>query len=225
MSKGNVLLVEDEPGIAVTVRDRLRGEGYEVTVHEEGGEGFEAALAGGYDLILLDLMLPGKDGLDICRDLRSRGIDTPIIMVTAKSQIVDRVLGLKLGADDYLLKPFDFMELSARIEAVLRRHAGVGTAESVRFGPFVLDRRAKRLRMGDEPVDLSFQEYKLLEFFVRHRNRVLSRDELLDAVWGFQHIPTTRTVDVHVAWLRQKLRGDTEQYIQTVRKHGYRFVG
>ena len=225
MSKGNVLLVEDEPGIAVTVRDRLCGEGYEVTVRDDGSVGFEAALAGGYDLILLDLMLPGKDGLDICRDLRSRGVDTPIIMVTAKSQIVDRVLGLKLGADDYLLKPFDFMELSARIEAVLRRRADAGTAESVRFGPFVLEFRAKRLLMGDKPVELSFQEYKLLEFFVRHRNRVLSRDELLDAVWGFQHIPTTRTVDVHVAWLRQKLRGETEQYIQTVRKHGYRFVG
>lgn len=225
-----ILLIEDEPGMVLTIRDRLRGEGYQVTVCENGLGGYETALKGGFDLILLDVMLPDKDGLAVCRDLRAKGVDTPVIMVTAKSQIIDRVLGLKIGADDYLVKPFDFMELTARMEALLRRRGGLFGAETGqekrhRFGPFTLLVPEKELLHGEAPVDLSFQEFNLLLFFLKNRGSVLSREELLDGVWGYHATPTTRTVDVHVAWLRQKLKGGEGAYIQTVRKHGYRFVG
>jgi len=227
-----ILLIEDEPGMIITIRDRLEGEGYTVVVRENGREGFEEALKSGFDIILLDIMLPEKDGLEICRDLRARGVDTPVIMITARSQVVDRVLGLKIGADDYLVKPFDFMELTARIEALLRRHKGnfSDSTEDLKqfsFGSYTILFEEKRLMKGAVHVELSYQEYNLLAFFIKNRNIVLSRDKLLDGVWGYGYeaTPTTRTVDVHVAWLRQKLKdtGRNTDYILTVRKHGYKF--
>jgi len=227
--KKRILLVEDEPGMQLTVSDRLKGEGYEVDCCENGLSGWKMAQSGNYEVILLDVMLPGKNGLDICRDLRSSGIKTPILMVSAKTQVIDRVLGLKMGADDYLIKPFDLIELTARIEALIRRNSRVEEAskdDSFSFGPFRLDFPEKSLFRDDVLIDLSFQEYKLLEFFARNRNKTLSREDLLDGVWGYDEIPSTRTVDVHVAWLRQKMEEDKANpvYIRTVRKYGYKFV-
>ncbi|MBI9107427.1 MAG: response regulator transcription factor [Spirochaetales bacterium] len=225
-----ILLVEDEPGMQLTVMDRLEGEGYKVDCAENGLDGWKMAEIGAYDVILLDVMLPGKNGLEICRDLRASGIKTPIMMVSAKTQVIDRVLGLKMGADDYLIKPFDLIELTARIEALLRRNgieAETASDEtSFSFGSFRIDYPDKAMYRGSEKVELSFQEYKLLEFFVRNRNKILSREKLLDGVWGYDEMPSTRTVDVHVAWLRQKLEADKANpvYIRTVRKYGYKFV-
>ena len=225
-----ILLVEDEPGMQLTVTDRLEGEGYKVDCAENGIDGWKMAESGGYDVILLDVMLPGKDGLEICRDLRAAGISTPVMMVSAKTQVIDRVLGLKMGADDYLIKPFDLIELTARIEALLRRNSldveVLDDEASFEFGPFKIDYTEKTLCRGSKKLELSFQEYKLLEFFIRNRNKTLSREELLDGVWGYDEIPSTRTVDVHVAWLRQKMEVDKANpvYIITVRKHGYKFV-
>ncbi|MDC7124358.1 MAG: response regulator transcription factor [Spirochaetales bacterium] len=228
MDERKILLVEDEPGMQLTVSDRLRGEGYIVDCSENGLEGWELARKGNYDVILLDVMLPEKDGLEICRDLRSDNITTPIMMVSAKSQVIDRVLGLKMGADDYLVKPFDLIELSARVEAIIRRHT---TDEALKedcfnFGPFRLDYKQKTLFRNSEQITLSFQEYRLLVFFIKNRNKTLSRDALLNEVWGYDSIPSTRTVDVHIAWLRQKLGEDkaSPQYIKTIRKHGYKFT-
>ncbi len=227
MDKHRILFVEDEPGMLLTVSDRLRGEGYTVDCCENGLEGWNTARKGGYDIILLDVMLPEKDGLEICRDLRAAGITIPVMMVSAKSQVIDRVLGLKMGADDYLVKPFDLTELSARVEALLRRKTADQSFEEeyYNFGPFKLDYKQKALFRNSRQVELSFQEYRLLKFFIKNRNKTLSRDDLLDGVWGYEKMPLTRTVDVHVAWLRQKLGEDKTEpfYIKTIRKQGYKF--
>ena len=226
--KCRILLVEDEPGMQLTVADRLLGEGYEVDTVEDGLEGSRLAESGEYDLILLDVMLPGKNGLDVCRDLRAAGIETPVMMVSAKTQVIDRVLGLKMGADDYLIKPFDLIELSARIEALIRRSSqdSADGGQSFVFGAFSIDFAEKSLYRGKTNIDLSFQEYNLLEFLIKNRNRTLSREELLEGVWGYDEIPSTRTVDVHIAWLRQKIEADSANpvFIRTVRKYGYKFV-
>jgi len=230
LEKKKILLVEDEPGMQLTVSDRLRGEGYIVDCSENGLEGLDMAKRGGYDLILLDVMLPEKDGLEICRDLRAQGMTIPIMMVSAKSQVIDRVLGLKMGADDYLIKPFDLNELLARMEAQLRKHERQSLQNDqdsfFDFGDFRLDYDKKELLKKGEVIELSHQEYRLLAFFIVNRNRALSRSDLLDGVWGYDEIPTTRTVDVHVAWLRQKLGDDKTdpKYIKTVRKYGYKFL-
>ncbi len=210
MDKRRILFIEDEPGMLLTVSDRLRGEGYAVDCCENGLKGWEMAHKGRYDIILLDVMLPEKDGLEICRDLRAAGINTPVMMVSAKSQVIDRVLGLKMGADDYLIKPFDLTELSARVEAILRRKTIKESLEEeyFDFGHFRLDFKQKSLFRNNEQVELSFQEYNLLKFFIKNRNKTLSRENLLDGVWGYDKSPLTRTVDVHVAWLRQKLGED-----------------
>jgi two-component system alkaline phosphatase synthesis response regulator PhoP len=224
-----ILMIEDEPGAALTVCDRLKSEGYSVEVAENGLLGEERAKKGTFDLILLDIMLPGKDGISVCRDLRVCGITTPIIMVSAKGEVPDKVLGLKIGADDYLTKPFNHLELSARIETVLRRQPEVRQAQRHRFafGPFSMDTDTGELRKGKDSVGLSSLEYQLLLHLLKNRGLIMSRDELLDAVWGYDAIPTSRTVDVHIARLRQKL-GDTGReplYIKTITKQGYVFVG
>jgi len=224
-----VLLVEDEPGLVLTLTDRLQSEGYEVESAGDGASGLDRATRERWDVILLDVMLPGASGFDVCRDLRQRGVQTPIIMLTARGQIVDRVLGLKLGADDYLTKPFDMMELSARIEVQLRRRtaAASGSATQYRFGEVTIDYRKAEVTKGGKPVDLSAREFLLLKYFVEHREATLTRDELLNEVWGYHSMPSTRTVDVHVAWLRQKVEPNPRhpQYILTVHGLGYKFVG
>jgi two-component system alkaline phosphatase synthesis response regulator PhoP len=224
-----ILLVEDEPGLVLPLTDRLVREGYEVETAGDGETGFSRALEDSFDLVILDVMLPRKNGFDVCRDLRARGVEVPILMLTARGQVVDRVVGLKLGADDYLTKPFEMMELLARVEALLRRSRATVSpaAGTYAFGDVRVDfRRAEVIRAG-EPVALSGLEFKLLAYFIQHRGAVLSRDELLDKVWGYDATPTTRTVDVHVASLRQKLEANPSrpEHIVTVHRLGYKFVG
>jgi two-component system alkaline phosphatase synthesis response regulator PhoP len=223
-----VLLIEDEPGLVLTLTDRLKSEGYEVAAASDGPAGLERATRESWDVILLDVMLPGASGFDVCRDLRQRGITTPIIMLTARGQVVDKVLGLKLGADDYLTKPFDMLELTARIEVQLRRAtAGASGRTTAQFGNIVIDFRKATVTRDGVPIELSAREFLLLKYFVEHREAALSRDELLNEVWGYHSMPSTRTVDVHVAWLRQKIEPNPRhpQYILTVHGIGYKFMG
>ena len=227
MSK-RILLIEDEPGLVLTLTDRLEGEGYTVESRTDGDSGLDRALAGGVDLILLDVGLPKKSGFEVCRRLREAGDQSPILMLTARGQVVDKVVGLKTGADDYVTKPFDAMELLARIEALLRRSgAGPASQEIVKFGEVELDVKKGQVRRDGEVVALSMREFELLKYLVDHRGRVVSRDELLREVWGYEPNVASRTVDTHVGWLRQKLEGDAAepQWIVTVRGVGYRFDG
>ena len=223
-----LLLVEDELGLVLTLTDRFRMEGYEVETAPDGNEGLAMALGSSFDLILLDVMLPGKSGYDICREVRAKGNETPILMLTARGHVVDKVVGLKLGADDYITKPFDMVELLARMEALLRRVPSVvKPSTTYQFGGVRIDfRKAEVLRDG-AAVALSAREFTLLRYLIDNRGATVSREELLNQVWGHQAIPTTRTVDVHVAWLRQKLEENPKypQYILTIRGIGYRFAG
>jgi len=227
-SARRLLLVEDEPGLVRTLTDRLRSEGYEVESVSDGVAGLERATRERWDVILLDVMLPRANGFDVCRDLRQRGVTTPVIMLTARGQVVDRVLGLKLGADDYLTKPFDFMELSARIEVQLRRAAATAAgALQYRFGDIEVDFRKAEVTRRGAAVDVSAREYLLLKYLIEHREATVTRDQLLNDVWGYHAMPSTRTVDVHVAWLRQKIEPNPRhpQYLLTVHGMGYKFVG
>lgn len=222
-----ILLIEDESAIATPIRDRLESEGCRVSVAAEGTTGLALARESAFDAIVLDLMLPGMDGLDLCRELRTSGDATPILMLTARDQTYDKVSGLKTGADDYLTKPFEMAELLARIEALLRRAAtNAGPGENVYpFGDFRLDVRRQQLKRGRAVIPLSTQEFKLLKYLYEHRGQVVDRDELLRAVWGYDESTYTRTVDVHVAWLRQKLDDrDSPSIILTVRGRGYKFA-
>lgn len=223
-----ILLVEDEPSLILTLSDRLRSEGYRVETAEDGLSAFQIAQEQPFDLLILDVMLPGRNGFDLCRDLRQQGLQAPVLMLTARSQVVDKVVGLKLGADDYLTKPFDMMELLARVESLLRRsHQGsISSTDGFAFGDVRVDvKRGEALRQG-QPIELSALEWKLLQHFINHRGEVLSRDHLLDEVWGYDATPQTRTVDVHVASLRQKLEAQPSkpQFIVTVHGRGYKFV-
>ncbi len=226
-----ILLVEDEPGLILTLTDRLESEGYEVVSEEEGNSGMNRALKEPFDLFILDVMLPEKSGLDICQEIRKRDIQTPIMMLTAKGQVVDKVVGLKLGADDYLTKPFEMPELIARIEALLRRTKLQSTENKTldvyQFGTIGVDFRKAEVSQDGKLIDLSAKEFQLLRYFVEHKGATLSRDELLNEVWGYDALPSTRTIDVHVAWLRQKLEPNARrpQYILTVHGLGYKFVG
>ena len=222
-----ILMIEDEPGLRLTLGDRLTSEGYRVETASDGLKGEEMARDGAFDIILLDVMLPGKGGLDICRDLRQQGITTPILMLTARGQTIDKVLGLKIGADDYLTKPFESMELLARIEVLLRRNAAPTAASGVSysFGDVQVDIRSTEVRKNDAVVQLASKEFQLLKYFLEHRGETLSRDVLLHEVWGYESTPTTRTVDVHIAWLRQKLEDESKhpRWILTVHGMGYKF--
>jgi two-component system, OmpR family, alkaline phosphatase synthesis response regulator PhoP len=223
-----ILLVEDEESLVLTLRDRFLSEGYAIEVAADGDSALELGKSAMFDLIVLDVALPGKSGFDVCRDLRARGVHTPILMLTARGQVVDRVVGLKLGADDYLTKPFEMLELLARIEALLRRARTLtDPADAYAFGDVRIDFRAAVVTRDSAPIDLSGLEFKLLRYFVERRGALLSRDELLEKVWGYDATPVTRTVDVHVASLRQKLERNPSrpEFIVTVHGLGYRFVG
>ncbi|MEZ5293750.1 MAG: response regulator transcription factor [Vicinamibacterales bacterium] len=221
-----VLVVDDEPGLRRMLSDRLRAEGYRVDTAEDGGIAATMARAAAYDVIVLDLMLPYRDGIEVCRDLRRDGADTPVLMLTARDAVADKVRGLKAGADDYLTKPFECSELLARLEALLRRRTRAEPLE-YRFGDVVVRPVAGQVLRDGRPVKISAQELKLLTHLVRHPGVLYSRDQLLDAVWGYQATPETRTVDVHVSWLRQKLEPDPHhpRHIVTVFGLGYRFEG
>jgi two-component system alkaline phosphatase synthesis response regulator PhoP len=226
--KSHILLIEDEPGLVLTITDLLTGEGYTVDSATDGVSGLAKALTGGHDLIVLDVMLPGKNGYEVCRELRQQGRDVAVLMLTAKGQVVDRVVGLKLGADDYLAKPFDPTELQARIEALLRRVQKENRVpvRSFQFSDVEIDFERAEVRKAGQPVSMATKELQLLHYLVDHRDRVVPREELLLKVWEYASEASSRTIDVHVAWLRQKLE-DTPQspkHIQTIRGVGYRFT-
>jgi two-component system, OmpR family, alkaline phosphatase synthesis response regulator PhoP len=227
MRMKRILLVEDEPGLVLTLTDRLRSEGYEVASATDGPSGLARAAGEAWDLVLLDVMLPGMSGFDVCRNLRQKGAGVPVIMLTARGQVVDKVLGLKIGADDYLTKPFDMMELLARVEVQLRRSSAASGPHRFQFGEIVVDTRKAEVTRGGRVVDLSAREFLLLKYFVEHKDETLSREQMLNDVWGYHAMPSTRTVDVHVAWLRQKIEPSPRlpRHILTVHGLGYKFVG
>lgn len=217
----------------MALTDLLNAEDYRVETAADGLTGLARASEGDFDLIILDVMLPGKNGFDVCRDLRQRSITTPILMLTARGQVIDKVLGLKLGADDYLCKPFEPLELLARLEALLRRSrttvSGSSAAEQLdvfSFGSVVVNFRSKEVLSKDKHVELSAREFQLLSYFIAQRGATLSREELLREVWGYETGMLTRTVDVHVGLLRQKLEHDAKEprHFLTMRGHGYKFV-
>ena len=224
-----VLVVDDEDPIREIVRRYLQAEHIEVIEAADGPSAIEAFTTHHPDVVVLDVMLPGKDGFEVARALRQQGVMTPILMLTARTLVVDRVVGLKLGADDYLTKPFDTSELLARLEALLRRApASSGVAlERYQFGDVTLDVRRAEVTRAGQPMELSAKEFQLLRYFIEHRGSTLSREALLQDVWGYTAMPSTRTVDVHVAWLRQKLEPNPKvpQYILTVHGMGYKFAG
>ena len=226
----NILIIEDEKGLQITLEDRLRAEGFEVTIKSDGPTGEEEALKKRNDIILLDLMLPGRDGYAVCENIRKAGIRTPILILTARNTNLDTVMGLRLGADDYLAKPFDMSVLLARIEALLRRSTLNSTLDKENekqftFGEFVLDRDKGELLKNGNTVPLYGQEYRLLEYLLRHKDMVISRNTLLDEVWSYDTETSSRTVDVHIAKIRQKLEEtDIPLHILTVRGRGYKFI-
>lgn len=223
---GKILVIEDEKVIRMALGDRLESEGYSVEFASNGEEGLQKATRGSFDLAILDIMLPKKNGFDVCRDIRMAGVVTPILMLTARGQMIDKVLGLKIGADDYMTKPFDAMELMARIEALLRRTNQPATSGIHKFGSVSIDLRGTSVSRNGQVVPLSAREFQLLRYFVEHPGATLSRDILLKDVWGYNAGAFTRTVDVHVASLRQKLEADPKKpaLIVTVSGLGYKFV-
>lgn len=225
MSK--ILIIEDEQSILMALEDDLGLEGHAVVGESDGIKGFERARAGGYDLIILDIMLPGMDGFDICKRLRGAGDTTPILVLTAKGQEVDKVLGLELGADDYVTKPFSRRELLARVKALLRRADRADQPlEQFRFGTVTVDFRGYEVRKDGEPVDLTAKEFALLRLLIEHRGEVLRRGVILDKVWGDDSEVFLRTVDTHIAHLRRKLEREPARpkHIVNVRGVGYKFV-
>lgn len=223
-----LLVVEDEPGIALALEDDLKLEGYDVEVIGDGVAASRAARDRAFDLIVLDVMLPGKDGFEVCRELRRAGMHTPILMLTAKAQEAEKVMGLDLGADDYLTKPYSRHELRARIRALLRRAAaGSGLAEAYRFGDVEVDFARAEVRRAGACIEATPLEFKLLAAFVRCRGRVLSRQQLLDEAWGRETFITERAVDNQVMNLRRKIEPDPDEprFLVSVRGLGYRFDG
>lgn len=223
-----ILLIEDEEALLMTLTDRLHSEGYSVEVARNGEEGFNHGTRDVFDLIILDIQLPKRNGFDVCRDIRQAGVATPILILTARGQTVDKVVGLKIGADDYMTKPFEMMELMARIEALLRR-APIRAPEPEnvqQFGALKIDLRGTEVWRDGRPVALSAREFQLLRYLVERRGATISRGELLKEVWGYNASTYTRTVDMHVASLRQKIEDDPKQpqRLLTVPGLGYKFA-
>jgi len=222
-----ILIVEDEAGLARTLKDRLQKEGHTVSVARDGNSGMDLALCEPFDLLILDLILPGQNGLSICQTLRQIGSNAPILVVTARRQTKDKVIGLRTGADDYLTKPFKMLELLARVDALLRRAGPHEPPGGYQFGDLRIDVRSAEVTRRGRPVSLSALEFRLLRYFAEHRGATLSRDELSREVWEYRGNLETRTIDVHVAWLRQKIERDPQnpQRIVTMIGLGYKFVG
>jgi DNA-binding response OmpR family regulator len=226
MNMNRILIVEDDPAMAVALRDGFEFEKYTVDLATDGEEGLRMAGLGDHDLMILDVMLPRKSGLDVCKELRRNGSSTPIIMLTARGQEIDKIVGLKLGADDYVTKPFSFMELLARVEAILRRVTRAAPEEEYAFGDITLDFRTYQATKGTLPLDLTPREFRILRYFIDHTNEVVSREALLNHVWGYDSSAFTRTVDTHMARLRQKIEdvASEPRHLITVHRVGYKFV-
>jgi two-component system alkaline phosphatase synthesis response regulator PhoP len=222
-----LLLVEDEPSLALLLSDRLEREGYSVLSVDNGNSAIANALRVPFDVVVLDVMIPGRNGFEVCRELRAQGSNVPILMLTARGEVRDRVTGLKTGADDYLTKPFDTTELLARIEALLRRSRRTPSTGALhQFGSVLVNTRRREVSRDGEMVTLSAKEYQLLCYLLERPDVVVSRDELLEQVWGYRASTNTRTVDVHLAQLRSKLEEDPKQprHLLTVHGSGYKFV-
>jgi DNA-binding response OmpR family regulator len=223
-----ILIVEDEPNMVAGLRDNFEFEGYQVITAPDGVAGLERALSESPDIVILDVMMPRMSGLDVCKQLKTKKPSLPVIMLTARGQEVDKVVGLELGADDYVTKPFSIRELLARVKAVLRRAGIVARpSEKYTFGDVEVNLRSCQVSRRGKAVDFSSKEFDLLKFFLHHPGETLSRDRLLEEVWGYDHFPTTRTVDAHVVRLRQKVepRPEEPRFILTVHGTGYKFVG
>lgn len=226
--KLRILIIEDEPAMVAGLRDNFEYEDYEVISAEDGVAGLKRALSDDPDLVVLDVMMPKMSGLEVCKQLRVKRPTLPIIMLTARGQEIDKVVGLELGADDYVTKPFSIRELMARVKAVLRRRlAQPLTSDVYRFSDIEVNPRSHEVRRAGKVVELSTKEFALLAYFIAHPEETLSRDRLLDAVWGYESYPNTRTVDAHIVHLRQKLEKNPEdpRFILTIHGTGYKFVG
>ena len=222
-----ILIIEDDPAIRTGLKETFITEGYNVSDADTGTKGFELAGKHDFDLILLDLILPGKGGIEICKELRSDGVKTPIIMVTSRKEEIDKILGLEIGADDYVTKPFSIRELLARVKALIRRSTyEPGDIEEVAFANLKIDFKKQEMLKGVNPVRLSATEYRILHYFIDHESEVISRDKFLDEVWGYDSYPTTRTVDNYILSLRKKIEDDpaNPKHLITVHKVGYKFV-
>ncbi|MGQ7867819.1 response regulator transcription factor [Sunxiuqinia sp. sy24] len=225
MSK--ILIVEDEQAMLVGLRDNLEFEGYEVDTADRGDDGLKKLQSADFDLVLLDVMLPGMSGFDVCKKARAAGINTPIILLTARGEELDKVLGLELGADDYVTKPFSLRELLARIKVILRRvgHASESTNEFISIGNLRVSFEAyEAFDLGNQPLKMSHKEFEILHYLFRHAGKIVSRDDILDQVWGMDYQPTTRTVDNFIVRLRNKIDTPESQHIVTVHGVGYKLV-
>jgi len=223
-----ILIVEDEPNMRLGLKDNLEFEGYEVSIATDGQKGLDQILGTNFDLVLLDVMLPEMSGFDVCKEAREKGVQTPIILLTAKGEEIDKVLGLELGADDYITKPFGLRELLARIKAVLRRGQNNNSTESAEtvIGKMIVNFAAYSASVGEQPVKMSHKEFEILKYLWEHRNDTVSRYQLLEDIWGYNEQPTTRTVDNFILKLRQKIEANPEepQIILTVHGVGYKLL-
>jgi DNA-binding response OmpR family regulator len=222
-----ILIIEDDPAISIGLVDALKEENYQTMDVDDGEKGYQLAKDENYDLIVLDLMLPGKNGMDVCKDLRSDGVHTPIIMLTSKKEELDKVLGLELGADDYVTKPFSLRELLARIKAILRRESEIiSDIDEYSFGDVYINFKAQEASKNKNPIELSTLEYKLLKYMCQRENTVIERSTLLDEVWGYENYPSTRTVDNFILTLRKKIENEPAHpvHLLTVHGAGYKFV-
>lgn len=225
---GKVLIVEDDQAMAVALRDGFEYEGYGVQVARDGAAGLKLASEPELALIILDVMLPKMSGFDVCKQLRSAGNETPIIMLTARGQEIDKVVGLKIGADDYVTKPFSFMELMARVEALMRRSHRKPEipSDEFNFGDITINFKRFEVTKAGQPIEISPREFNIMKYFIEHKGEVITRDQLLDSVWGYGSFPLTRTVDMHIAKLRQKIEDAPHdpKHVITVHRVGYKFV-
>jgi len=225
--KTKILIIEDDPAISKGLEESLKDQKYQVICEGTGESGYRRAKSERLDLIILDLILPDKDGMDICRNLRKEGYDVPILMLTNRRDEMDKVLGFELGADDYVTKPFSLRELSARIKAILRRKSDIGKEiETFSFGDITLDFRKLEASKSGEQIKLSLREFEVLKYFIRHEGEVITRDMLLDEVWGYETFPTTRTVDNYILMIRKKIEDNPSdpKHILTFHSAGYKFV-
>lgn len=222
----SILVVEDDESIRTLLQTNLEFEGYEVRVAEDGPSGLDMAEKTAPDLLILDLMLPGMSGIEVCKRLRARGNNLPIIMLTARSENLEKVMGLKSGADDYITKPFDILELSARVEAIFRRSGKQVNLETCRVGDAEIDFNANTIRKGDKEFAITQVEAQLLKYLVHHEGKILPREQIMEDVWGHDYLLSSRTIDTHVTHLRQKLEDNPSQprYIVTIHRVGYKFV-